>query len=156
VSSLDTVFKQDIEIGKAALADYIKVALYQANDAIFERIDFENDAAFLEPLLIAYLSTDAPNHTTLEQILCSHFTKRQGSFSVMSDSKGIIYIPHVGYFYTKVPNQDLQLCYNGKAYFLENVDFNFLPCLTVVDGQIDIYRHEIPLLIPFYEGRFYQ
>ncbi len=152
MNSLDTIFKQDIEIGKAALADYIKMALYQADEAIFERLYFENDAAFLEPLLIAYLSTGAPNYTTLEQILCSYFIEPEGCFLVKSDSKGVVYIARIGYFYTDLPNQNFQLCFDGKVYFLENTNFSFLPCLTIADGRIEIYRHEIPLLEPFYEG----
>lgn len=78
MNSLDILFKEEIQIGKMALADYIKAGLYSVNEAIFERLDFENDAAFLEPLLIAYLSSGCPSHTTLEQILCAYFNTLGG------------------------------------------------------------------------------
>lgn len=151
MNSLDSLFKKDIEAGKAALADYMKAALYQADESIFERLDFESDAAFLEPLLIAYFSTGISDALTLEQILCSYFVEPKGKFTVVSAANGVVYVPRVGYFYTDLPNQQFELCCDEQKYFLENVDYGFLPCLTLNGGQIEIYRHEIPLLNSFYE-----
>lgn len=67
-----------------ALSDYIKAALYRTNEAIFELLDFENDSAFLEPLLIAYLSSGCPSYTTLEQILCAYFNILEGAKKLRS------------------------------------------------------------------------
>jgi len=152
VNSLDILFKEEIQIGKMALADYIKAGLYSVNEAIFERLDFENDAAFLDPLLIAYLSSGCPSHTTLEQILCAYFTEKQGYFEVISDADGTVYVPQVGYFYTEYPNQKLLLEYDGETYQLKNISYGFLPCLTVLDGKMEIYRHKNPLLNSFYQA----
>ncbi len=135
-----------------AISDYIKAALYRTNETIFERLDFENDSAFLEPLLIAYLSSGGPSYTTLEQILCAYFTEKQGCFEVISDADGTVYVPQVGYFYTEYSNQKLLLECDGETYQLKNISYGFLPCLTVLDGKIEIYRHKNPLLNSFYQA----
>lgn len=151
MNSLDIVFKEDILAGKAALADYMKMVLYQADETVFERLNFEDDAPFLEPLLIAYFSTGNATGMTLEQILCAYFVERKGAFSVVSNDKGVVYVPRVGYFYTDSPNRPWQLCCQNGNYFLENSNCRFLPCLVSSDTQLEIYRHELSLLSSFYE-----
>lgn len=48
---ITNVFHKQVIENKAKLADNMKVLLYEENVKIFDRIDFNNDNIFLEPLL---------------------------------------------------------------------------------------------------------
>ena len=64
----NTFHKQVIE-NKSKLADDMKVLLYDENNKIFDRLDFNNDNIFLEPLLFNYFNTSIDKRKyKLEQI----------------------------------------------------------------------------------------
>ena len=107
---ISSVFKKfitdSILIGNDEFADRNKALLFKNGFSnIFELLDFDNDAVFLEPLLFTYLNRNIdPNNTsiTLDQIIYGYIDKkkRPKKIKAYTDKNGILYLPKIGYFKT--------------------------------------------------------
>jgi hypothetical protein len=95
---------EKMEGGQGILADAIKTLIFQRNPDFFERLDFNNDFIFLEPLLFAWFNDPAPVHVSLEQLLIGYIAdeKKPNELQVHSDENGIIYLPNMGYLKTRI------------------------------------------------------
>ena len=81
----------------------IKLLIYKENSKLLEKIDFENDDAFMEPLLFAYFNSKKDklyDELMLNEIMQGYFIKKESiklsSFYNKNDST---FIPNLGYFY---------------------------------------------------------
>ncbi|NIG56552.1 hypothetical protein [Chitinophaga sp. Cy-1792] len=126
----------------------IKTLLFQADEAIFDLIDIDDDKIFLEPTLFFYFSEKkAPIHNTpLMQLLWGYITneKKPGIIEVRSDVNGFINLPNYGYFKYK-PASTLQLLWDGETvHFMEdNVHVNpvFISDIYVNGSSIRVCQH---------------
>jgi len=66
-------YQKLIELGSGLISDSMKMLLYKQNLDLFEKIDFENDRAFTEPLLFAYFNSISELRPSLEQLLWNYF-----------------------------------------------------------------------------------
>lgn len=84
------------------LVNTIKLLIYKENPTLLEKIDFEDDNIFMEPLLFAYFSSKKDNlfsKEMLAEIIQGYFLENQPLQLEHSYNKdGIAYIPNVGYF----------------------------------------------------------
>jgi hypothetical protein len=80
----------------------IKLLIYKENPSIFEKLNFDDDAIFLEPLLFAYFNSKKENlfsETMLLEILQGFFIEKETLLLEESFNKyGIAYVPNLGYF----------------------------------------------------------
>ena len=84
------------------LLETIKILVYKENPSLIEKIDFDNDNIFLEPLLFAYFNSKKDNLFTtqiLTEIIQGYFVAKEPLLTQESINKnGIAYIPNLGYF----------------------------------------------------------
>ncbi|WP_330442384.1 hypothetical protein [Flavobacterium sp. C4GT6] len=80
----------------------VKLLIYKENPSLLEKVDFEDDNIFLEPLLFAYFNSKKDNLFAAEmltEILQGYFVEKEALQVQNSLGKdGIAYIPNMGYF----------------------------------------------------------
>jgi hypothetical protein len=80
----------------------IKLLIYKEDPLIIDKIDFNNDLVFLEPLLFAYFNSKRDGFFSKEilyEILQGYFTKKAAlQFKCSLSTENIAYIPCIGYF----------------------------------------------------------
>ena len=87
---------------KTEFINTIKLLIYKENPSLLEKIDFEDDNVFLEPLLFAYFNSKKDNLFTKEmltEIMQGYFVENEPLLLHLSFNKeGIAYLPNLGYF----------------------------------------------------------
>lgn len=130
METIDSLFEQ----GQISFFDTVKYALYNTDDTIFERLDFDNDKIYSEPMLYSYFS-HKEKKICLDQILFGYFNEenKPRNFSVHTDINGLVYLPNYGYLNTIILNSQLNLKYINNEIFLffnnEKVFFEFEPLI---------------------------
>ena len=85
-----------------SLLETIQFLLYKENPALLEKIDFEDDNVFQEPLLFAYFNSKKDNlfsDNMLTEIMQGYFVEKEPLVLKESyNQEGIAYIPNAGYF----------------------------------------------------------
>lgn len=80
----------------------IILLLYKENPSLLEKVDFEDDKAFLEPLLFAYFNSKKDNlfsKDMLTEIIQGYFVEKEPLVLNQSyNDDGIAYVPNLGYF----------------------------------------------------------
>ena len=69
-----------MENNKTKLIETIKLLLYKENPTLLEKIDFEDDNIFLDPLLFAYFNSKKDNlfsKDLLTEIMQGYFVKKE-------------------------------------------------------------------------------
>ncbi|MDE0472045.1 MAG: hypothetical protein OXH57_08900 [Ekhidna sp.] len=94
--------KSWIGIGLGQIADSMKMILYKQYPELFEKIDFENDAAFTEPHLFAHFNSNFKHRFTLKQLLWSYFkdSNKSEAFEAATDKAGTALLPEYGHLIT--------------------------------------------------------
>ena len=94
--------KEDILNNTTEITNTIKLLIYKENLTLLEKVDFEDDNVFLEPLLFSYFNSKKENtfsNELLEEILQGYFIKKEVLKVIHSFNKnGIANIPQLGYF----------------------------------------------------------
>jgi len=84
------------------LIETIQLLVYKETPLLLEKIDFDDDASFLEPLLFAYFNNKKDNRFTgdaLTEIMQGYFVKKEPLYLRETFNKeGISYVPKLGYF----------------------------------------------------------
>src|SRR4051812_46967500 len=84
------------------IIDTIKLLIYKENPSLLEKVDFEDDNIFLEPLLFAYFNGKKDNlfaPEMLTEIMQGYFFKKENVLLKASfDKNGIAFLPNLGYF----------------------------------------------------------
>lgn len=149
--------KELLAEGQGTFCDIIKTALYQKDSTIFERLDFYNDATFLEPCLFAYCGKE---HTrmSMQQILFGYYPDEHKPpvFDVYTNLKGVAYLPQYGYIKSNLKQASLKATYllDEKKLCLKNKEEEIVaewqpPCyLTTVPtieltNSFDPYTEEL-------------
>lgn len=101
--------------GQGTFCDIIKVALYGENEQVFETLDFEEDALFMEPMLFGYCTKKDPRPLK-QQILFGTLKKedRPEQLPVFTNKNGVVYLPGYAYLRTNCPNAGLELHYKAE------------------------------------------
>ena len=91
-----------METKKTEITNTIKLLIYKENPTLVEKVDFEDDNIFLEPLLFAYFNSKKDNlfaPEMLTEIMQGYFVEREPLQLEHSYNKeGIAYVPNLGYF----------------------------------------------------------
>lgn len=139
---------EDFDMHQKNLINVIKVLLYKRVPDIFDRIDFNLDSIYHEPLLLYYLKQN--DDIWLDSILYGYETKKKERILVFSDKDGWIYLPNFGYLGTNYPNQSITLITQGEEITLaignKNIPFSYEP-LLVIEPEIVVIKHCHPLML---------
>ncbi len=101
MSNLQINYKQLVD-NKISMINVIKLLLYKENSVIFEKLNFDDDNIFLNPLLFAYFNKKNSSEmypAILVEALQGYFNEKASvelKFSFNQNS--IAYVPEVGYF----------------------------------------------------------
>ncbi len=131
-------FNDSFETGQAQLAQKTRILLYKSDPSLFELLDFNEDATFLEPLLFSYFVDPTPL-VSLQQILFGYITEdlRPKEIQVYVDKRGIIDLPRIGYLRTTLKNRELRLIWKGGV---DN-------CILKDGNRMVEYVHENPIFV---------
>ncbi|MBO9582929.1 MAG: hypothetical protein J7574_02090 [Flavobacterium sp.] len=121
---------RDIKACQTEMINTIKLLIYKENPDLLERIDFDDDNLFLEPLLFFYFNHKIENYFSNEllvEIMQGYFLDKQDleinhSFSSTSS---IAYLPKLGYFNKEepIPFDKIQMIENTNIeVFIHPVD----------------------------------
>jgi len=113
------------------LINTIKLLIYKENPTLLEKIDFDNDNIFLEPLLFAYFNSKKSNlfpNDMLKEILQGYFLEEEEvKIKFSYNSYNVAYIPNIGYFN------------NGEKKAFD-------PIYIIENTQIELLKRPIKLL----------
>ncbi|HEX2630743.1 MAG TPA: hypothetical protein VHM26_17120 [Chitinophagaceae bacterium] len=125
--------------------------LYNRHEDIFEKIDFEDDNIYMEPLLFSYVFQD--NNKWLDSIIYGYMKEKPESILVFSNRNGIVYLPLVGYFYTDLKSAEFTLrCKDGEYILLSNngpINYKFAPIYYLEFG-VELLLSLHPLFEPLF------
>jgi hypothetical protein len=151
MKKIRTINLETIHKNKAALSDTMRAALYEVNEFIFSKLDYESDAIFLEPALFCYFLSDVNQKIPLEQVLYGYMpdAERPKSLTAISDGFGLVNLPNLGYIRTE-PGSTVEV----TPAFLR---YNLLPDEFVPHSRIRLCLHATDHLA-FQEGgvRFHE
>jgi hypothetical protein len=149
--------------GKNELIQDIKILLYKYDSSIFDRINYENNDIYQEPLLFAYFNAKTKK-TSLESIIYGYTDEnlRPKKLNIKSDSYGRIYLPKIGWFITNQKNELYQLSKNQENNYILlkdnfSIGYSFEPIEIIEDTNIELLKYPIPSLEGFYydvDGNF--
>lgn len=148
-----------IQPNMASLAESIKFLIYEKDPKLFELLNFEEDAIFLEPLLFSYFNSK-DKRFPLAQILFGYIKEslRPKDIEVWADNNGIIYLPQIGYFKTELRNTFLKLSCSGSVedfiFSKGNVNINTIKESSIIlpDLNVEIYQHNNVLYSEIFPG----
>lgn len=142
-------FNSEVHLG----LDVFKIIMddHLMNDGYSNYNNLKDDQElFLEPFLIAHYNVQNLDVYPLDQILYNYLN--QQNIEVVSDHRGIIYLPETGYLITKFPNTMFSLQVHDNTYTLidknskKEVDFLFEELLFVRDSSIEIVKYNHPYI----------
>jgi hypothetical protein len=100
------------------LANLNRLYVYQADETLFEALDFDSNAIFLEPALFfnQTLLQEGKPFLPVSQILWGHIpdSAKPSRIKVKTCAEGLVALPNFGYLITCLPCQDLELHYAGS------------------------------------------
>ena len=117
----------------------------------------EETDVFSEPMLCSFFNSNII--LPIDQIITGYHSATNNKINVQSNSKGIVHLPKIGYFYTNIANEDLVLSYLGDDNY--NIYFNDVEidnvCLKkemyVNDSEIEICISENPSISQFFKDQ---
>ncbi|WP_348705528.1 hypothetical protein [Tenacibaculum sp. 190524A02b] len=95
------MMKSVAEENKEKIIETLKLLTFKEDNNLFEKIDFDNDTIFLEPLLFSYFNSKKNNtfpSTTLQEILQGYYTNKEKlNLKYSYNQNNIAYVPKLGY-----------------------------------------------------------
>ncbi len=155
-SSFELFQIENVVNGISTLTQSVKLLLYKTNNSIFEKIDFENDDIYQEPLLFAYFNAKQNLPHLLDLILYGYTSLglRPKNISVTSDEFGRIYLPNIGWLITHKKNEHYILNTNKDNLILtynnDIVDFNLIKNCIIKNTAVELLEYPVLLLNQFY------
>lgn len=97
----NTIFL-NTELNQIDISNTIKLLIYKENPSLLEKVDFDDENVFLEPLIFAYFNSKNENlfpPEMLNEIMQGYFIEKgELEIKFLFNTKGIAYIPVLGYF----------------------------------------------------------
>jgi hypothetical protein len=159
MKSDESVFIDAATIGQEYYVENIKLLLYKENPDVFERIDFDDDHIYQEPLLFAYFNFPGKSNLTLENILYGYMKPelRPIQMDITSDEFGRIYLAKVGWINTHRANHVFRIETNSEfeiqLYDDETlVKFEMEALHYISENGPEIVKHPVPLFQQCYIG----
>lgn len=91
-----------MKYSQTEIINTIKLLIYKDNLTLLEKIDFDDDEIFLEPLLFAYFNSKKESlfsSKMVTEIMQGYFAEKEPLYFKESFNKeGIAYVPNCGYF----------------------------------------------------------
>lgn len=147
-------FYNDFDAILGIMIDSVKEVLYTRHTDIFDRLDFNDDDIYLEPLLYTYLNQ--MDDKWLDSLIYGYEKDKKNRILVFSNSEGVIYMPRVGYFITNVPNGEITLNTINEQYQLEfdgkELAYTFEP-LLFLSFNVELQKYSHPLLELLFKAR---
>ena len=146
-------FYNNTQIGKAKLIDNIKILLYKEDNKIFDTINFEDDAIYLEPLFFSFFKDKISYIKDFNLIIFGYGTNQKSSIKVESDKYGRIYLPNIGWLITNEKLKEFELSKTENIQLIDEkgvCNFEYEPLLFIQDTNIEVLKYHIPLLDQFY------
>ena len=145
-------FYNDFDNCQGNVIDSLKMLLYQRHEDIFERLDFDNDNVFLEPLLFSYITQE--NNDWLDSIIYGYEKNPKQKIIVFTNKNGVIYIPQIGYFYTDQKSTQLLLGKSNEFYLRDinnnnEIPYRFEP-IKLLNENIELVKTQHPLFESFF------
>lgn len=153
--ALSDLLKHSLDEGQQLLALHLRTLVYQTAPEWFERLPFEDDAAFMSPYLFAWFTGTSPG-STLPQMLCGRLpaVQRPVRTPVRSDCKGRVYLPGYGTFSTEQPNASGDWIQNDKRGMLRLGDHYTLATFQP-ETRLDAHGLVVHTHIPAVFERFF-
>src|SRR5690606_19490453 len=105
----------------SSIIDTSTLILYKENFSLLQKLDFENDKTFSEPLLFTYFNTKKHKSLPkelLEELMQGYFTEKEPlKINYLFGKESLAYLPELGYF-NKL-GQKIQECYIIKNTQIE-------------------------------------
>jgi hypothetical protein len=143
-------FEQNIQTGREALIENIKLVLYNKTPSIFEVLDFENDKIYTDSFVFAALNSK--QKVEVMDVLWGYKSTflQEHPVHFVSDEFGRIYLPNLGYFNTDKILTPLYLSFKFESYVIKDekqqeVHFSFEPPL-LIHGLFEVIKHPHNLL----------
>lgn len=114
-----------LNLKQTKLVNTIKLLIYKENPSLLEKIDFDDNTFFLEPLLFTYFNYKKDNSLSGElliELVQSHFLKKQRvQINHCLNTNGIAYIPKLGYFKKgeSIPFEQIHIIKNTNIEILK-------------------------------------
>ena len=122
---------KEINANQTEIINTIKLLIYKENPGLLEKIDFDDDELFLEPLLFSYFNYKMENllpNELLTEFMQGYFVnKEELGINYSFNENEIAYLPKLGYFKKNEP-----------AFFE--------PIHVIENSNIEVFRHSINLL----------
>ena len=91
-----------MEINRVKIIEILQILLYKENPSLLEKINFEDDNVFLEPILFSYFNSKKDNlfsKDMLTEIIQGYFVEKESLILKESfNNDEIAYLPNLGYF----------------------------------------------------------
>lgn len=102
-----------LKISIDSIVNSIKLLLYKEDEFLFNKLNFDDDNTFLEPLLFTYFNGkthESFSKEILEEFMQGYFiNKNTVKIKYLYNTNGIAYLPKIGYFKGSPPTQIDQL-----------------------------------------------
>ncbi|MEA3278139.1 MAG: hypothetical protein U9Q81_23200 [Pseudomonadota bacterium] len=149
--------RHGITEGQTRLAGLLRSLVRDSDQELAEGLESVEDRVFLEPMLCAFFHANSPR-IPLQQILYASVPedRRPDCVTVAADRHGTVYIPNLGYFFTRQTNKRMDLHWNGSARAAElhsqgrSVPSSFRNVSRINGTQIEVYQTLPQLLEPFF------
>lgn len=120
-----------INANQTEIINTIKLLIYKENPGLLEKIDFDDDELFLEPLLFSYFNYKVDNSLSndfLTEFMQGYFlNKQEVGINYSFNENEIAYLPKLGYYKKNEPS------FFEPVYIIEN-------------SKIEVFKHSITLL----------
>jgi HEXXH motif-containing protein len=106
-----------IERGQLAFANELRRLVYRNAPETFERLDFDDDSAFLEPVAFALVARDAVSRDALALTYAGAVSRgrRPEAVSAVADGEGRVFLPGLGYLSGLPAGMALELHADGES-----------------------------------------
>jgi hypothetical protein len=140
-------FYDDFDACLDKTIDSLKLLLYRRHNDIFERLDFDNQEIYQDPLLFAYVTQK--DNKWLDCLIYGYEKTAKEKIAVFTNKEGIIYISKIGYFKTNVLESELTLVNIEDKFTLidsdnNKINYDFEPIFYLKE-QIELVKTIHPL-----------
>lgn len=146
-----------ISSGQHAFSMVTRALMFRHRPDLAERLDFEDDSIFLEPVLIARLTQPSDPMADLEQVLFASLSShdKERGIRVTADANGTVDIPRIGTFVGLPANARLDLAWRGDRPILsegsEPIRSDFIEPLRIA-GVPEVSRCLPSILAPLFRA----